>query len=181
MLVNNAVLQGIGSSVSRDALELFESVVRVNLVGLFHVAREAARMMIAQGGGAIVNVGSNVSPCDPQPQRLCGQQGRRDALTGHGRSTWARTASASTRSPRLHPHRPLADVGRRARRSPPEERPAGKEATADDIAAAVLFLASDAAANISGARLVVDGGCSPSTSRPTPTFRITMKHSLTRK
>ena len=38
--------------------------------------------------------------------------------------------------------------------------PLGKEASADEIAAAVLFLASDEASNIHGARLVVDGGCS---------------------
>jgi len=38
--------------------------------------------------------------------------------------------------------------------------PLGKEASGDDIASAVLFLASDGAAGIHGARLVVDGGCS---------------------
>ena len=38
--------------------------------------------------------------------------------------------------------------------------PLGKEASAEEVAAAVLFLASDEASNIHGARLVVDGGCS---------------------
>jgi NAD(P)-dependent dehydrogenase (short-subunit alcohol dehydrogenase family) len=38
--------------------------------------------------------------------------------------------------------------------------PIGKEATADDIAQAVAFLASDASKNIAGERLVVDAGCS---------------------
>ena len=38
--------------------------------------------------------------------------------------------------------------------------PLRKEASADDIAQAVAFLASDAAANICGERLVVDAGCS---------------------
>ncbi|MEI8291680.1 MAG: SDR family oxidoreductase, partial [Verrucomicrobiota bacterium] len=38
--------------------------------------------------------------------------------------------------------------------------PLGREATAEDIAQAAMFLASDQAANITGTRLVVDGGCS---------------------
>ncbi|MDR0335753.1 MAG: SDR family oxidoreductase, partial [Planctomycetaceae bacterium] len=37
--------------------------------------------------------------------------------------------------------------------------PIGKEVTANDIAETVMFLASDAAQNINGIRLVVDGGC----------------------
>ena len=61
MLVNNAVLQGSGFAFEDTPLEQFERVLRVNLVGLFHVSREAAKMMLAQGGGAIVNIGSNVS------------------------------------------------------------------------------------------------------------------------
>jgi NAD(P)-dependent dehydrogenase (short-subunit alcohol dehydrogenase family) len=38
--------------------------------------------------------------------------------------------------------------------------PLGQEASADEIASAVLFLASDQASGVHGARLVVDGGCS---------------------
>ena len=61
ILVNNAVLQGIGYAFEDTPLEQFEKVLRVNLVGLFHVSREAVKMMLVQGGGAIVNIGSNVS------------------------------------------------------------------------------------------------------------------------
>ena len=86
MLVNNAVLQGSGFAFEDTPLEQFEQVLRVNLVGLFHVSREAVKMMLAQGGGAIVNIGSNVSTRDPQTQRLLCQQGRgRCAHAGHGR------------------------------------------------------------------------------------------------
>ena len=38
--------------------------------------------------------------------------------------------------------------------------PIGFEASADDVAQAVAFMASDASRNICGERLVVDGGCS---------------------
>jgi NAD(P)-dependent dehydrogenase (short-subunit alcohol dehydrogenase family) len=162
VLVNNAVEQACGYSFEDMPVELFDQVIRVNLIGLFHVAREAARIMIAQGGGAIVNVGSNVSMRAIRKRAAyCASKGGVDALTramavdlGHYGirvNTVAPGYIHTERWDRL----PKQDAQRRR-----ANIPLGKEATVGDIADAVLFLASDQAANIHGARLVVDGGCS---------------------
>jgi len=161
VLVNNAVLQGIGYNFEETPLEVFEKVIRVNLIGAFHVAREAARMMIAQGGGAIVNIGSNVSTrAIHNRSAYCASKGGIDGLT---------LAMAIDLGPRgvrvnevvpgyIHTERweKLSEQDTLRRRA---NVPLGREATADDIAGAVLFLASAEAGNITGARLVVDGGC----------------------
>jgi NAD(P)-dependent dehydrogenase (short-subunit alcohol dehydrogenase family) len=162
ILVNNAVQQACGYSFEDMPLEMFEQVIRVNLVGSFHVAREAARMMIAQGGGVIVNVGSNVSNRAIRKRAAyCTSKGGVDALTlamavdlgPHGIRVnnvapgYIHTARWDT----------LSEQNALRRRA---NIPLGKEATGDDVADAVLFLASEQAANIHGARLVVDGGCS---------------------
>jgi NAD(P)-dependent dehydrogenase (short-subunit alcohol dehydrogenase family) len=162
VLVNNAVIQGIGHSFEDTPLDLFEQVVRVNLVGAFHVAREAARMMVAQGGGAIVNIGSNVSTrAIRKRSAYVASKGGVDALTlAMAVDLGPRGVRVNTVAPGyIHTERwlTLSDDDTRRRRA---NVPLGKEASADDIAAAVLFLASDEAANIHGARLVVDGGCS---------------------
>jgi NAD(P)-dependent dehydrogenase (short-subunit alcohol dehydrogenase family) len=162
VLVNNAVIQGVGYSFEDTPLELFERVVRVNLVAAFHVAREAARMMIAQGGGAIVNIGSNVSTrAIRKRSAYCASKGGIDALTlamaidlaPHG-------IRVNTVVPGyIHTERwdSLSEPDTLRRRA---NVPLGREAAARDIADAVLFLASDEAANVTGARLTVDGGCS---------------------
>lgn len=162
VLVNNAVVQGSGYDFQDMPLEFFESVLRVNLVGLFHVAREAAKMMIAQGGGAIVNVGSNVSTrAIRRRSAYVASKGAVDALTR------AMAVDLGPLGVRVNTVAPGYIYTERWDVLPPEHArrrrmnvPLGSEATADDIAGAVLFLASEQASNISGARLVVDGGCS---------------------
>lgn len=161
VLVNNAVLQGVGSSFEDTSLELFEQVVRVNLIGLFHVAREAAKMMIAQGGGAIVNISSNVSTrAIHKRSAYVASKGGVDGLT------LAMAVDLGPRGVRVNSVAPgyihterwekLSEHDTLRRRA---NVPLGKEATADEVAAAVLFLASDEASGVHGARLVVDGGC----------------------
>ena len=162
VLVNNAVIQGIGHAFQDTPLEVFEKVIRVNLVGAFHVGREAATMMLAQGGGAIVNIGSNVSTrAIRKRSAYCASKGGVDSLTmamaidlgPHG-------IRVNTVAPGyIHTERweSLSEHDTLRRRM---NVPLGKEASGDEIAAAVLFLASDEASNIHGARLVVDGGCS---------------------
>jgi NAD(P)-dependent dehydrogenase (short-subunit alcohol dehydrogenase family) len=162
VLVNNAVLQGCGYSFEETPRELFAEIVNVNLVGLFHVAREAARMMIAQGGGVIVNIGSNVSTrAIRKRSAYCASKGGVDALTrAMAVDLGPRGIRVNTVSPGyIHTDRwetlPEQEAVRRR-----ANIPLGKEASGGDIAAAVLFLASAEAAGIHGARLVVDGGCS---------------------
>jgi NAD(P)-dependent dehydrogenase (short-subunit alcohol dehydrogenase family) len=161
ILVNNAVLQGCGYSFEDTPLEFFEKVVRVNLVGSFHVAREAARMMIAQGGGVIVNLGSNVSARAIRKRvAYCSTKGAIDAMTR------AMAVDLGPHNIRVNTVAPGYIFTERWKALPPgdaERRraniPLGKEASGVDIANAVLFMASDEAANVHGARLVVDGGC----------------------
>jgi len=162
VLVNNAAHLGVGPDILDLDLALFEAVVRVNLVGTFHVSQQAARLMRRRGGGAIVNIGSNVSTrAIHRRTAYLASKGGVDALTlslavdlaPHGIrvNTVAPGYIHTDRWAQLAP----AHVQRRRKNVP-----LGREATAEDIAAAVLFLASDQAGNITGSRLVVDGGCS---------------------
>ncbi|MCC6353204.1 MAG: SDR family oxidoreductase [Verrucomicrobiae bacterium] len=163
ILVNNAVVQAIGHPFIETPLEVFERALRVNLTGAFLCGQLAARMMIAQRtGGSIVNVGSNVSD---RPIRnrsaYCASKGGVDALTRamaielgpHG-------IRVNTVAPGyIHTDRWDALAGAQVERRRANV-PLGLESSGDDIADAVLFMASDRASKITGARLVVDGGCS---------------------
>jgi len=162
VLVNNAAHLGIGSSFLETSPEFLAEVAGVNLFGTFHCSQLAARLMVAQGGGAIVHIGSNTSD---RPIRnrsaYVASKGALDALT---------RAMAIELGPRgvrvnmvvagyIHTTRwDTLDPAHAARRR--ANVPLGKEATAEEIAAAVMFLASNESARITGARLVVDGGVS---------------------
>ncbi len=161
VLVNNAAHLGLGHSVLEMPVDFFETVVRVNLVGTFHVAQQAARLM-GRRGGAIINIGSNVSTRAIQKRcAYVASKGGVDALT------LALAIEFGPLGIRVNNIAPGYIHSDRWKTLPPEHAkrrranvPLGREATPEDIAGAALFLASDAAANITGTRLLVDGGCS---------------------
>ncbi len=161
VLVNNAANLGIGTGFLETKLEFFEAVIRVNLIGTFLVSQHAARLMAEKGGGVIVNIGSAVSTRAIRDKTAyLSSKGGIDALTrSMALDLGPRGIRVNNVAPGyIHSDRwevlPEKHVKRRRKNVP-----LGREATPEDIGRAVLFLASTDASNITGIRLVVDGGC----------------------
>ncbi len=163
VLVNNAVVQGIGGPFGEVDDALLEAVFRTNVFGYFRCGQEAARLMRAAGrGGAIVNVGSNVSTrAIRNRSAYVASKGAIDALTR------AMAVDLAPHGIRVNTVAPgyirtdrwdLLDTAAAERRR--GNTPLRREALGDDIAQAALFFASARSGNATGARLVVDGGCS---------------------
>lgn len=162
VLVNNAAHLGVGPDVLDVKLSFFEAVIAVNLVGTFHVSQQAAKLMKNTGGGSIVNIASNVSKRAIRKRTAyLASKGAIDAMTLSMALDLApykirvnSVAPGYIHSDRWNSLDPAHAARRRA------NIPLRVEAFPEDIGRAVLFLASGEASNITGARLLVDGGCS---------------------
>ncbi|MDC6386152.1 SDR family oxidoreductase [Flagellimonas taeanensis] len=163
ILINNAAQQGLGSTFDSMTSDDFLKVIMVNVFGTFQVSQQAAQLMERQEGkGVIINLGSNVSTrAIHNRTAYVTSKGAIDALTRSmaidlaGKGIRVNTVAPGY----IHTDRwkvlPNAEATRRRMNVPLHQ-----EATMTDISAAVAFLASDEAKNITGERLVVDGGCS---------------------
>jgi len=160
VLVNNAIIQGVGYSLVDTPREVLEEVFRVNVFGSYYCAQGAARMMLEQGSGTIVNIGSNTAERAIRNRTAyVASKGAIDSLTRamavelgeHGIRVNC-VVAGYIRTPRWDTLTPEQVARRHA------NIPLGAEAEGRDVADAVLFLASDAASKITGARLMVDGG-----------------------
>lgn len=160
VLVNNA---GIGHA--RPFLEIpldeWEKVLRVNLTGTFLCAQAAARVMVKQGSGVIINVGS-----------ISGERG------GSGRAAYGAAkagvmlltkvmavelANLGVRVNAISPGPTETEQVRQCHDAGTREAyhrllPVNRYASPDEIAGAVMFLASPDSSFISGHILNVDGG-----------------------
>jgi NAD(P)-dependent dehydrogenase (short-subunit alcohol dehydrogenase family) len=161
-LVANAGIVRFGPLLALG-LDDWRAVVDVNLTGTFVAARAvAARMVAAGGGGAIVTVTSmnGVAP-GPNAGAYAASKAGIARLTQQMALEWGPLGiRANAVAPGLVEagmSAPIyADADARRRRE--AAVPLGRLGTASDVAAAVLFLLSDAAAYVTGAELLVDGG-----------------------
>jgi NAD(P)-dependent dehydrogenase (short-subunit alcohol dehydrogenase family) len=164
VLVNNA---GVTSrSPFEDLLlEDWERVLRVNLTGTYLCCKHAARPMIAQGGGSIINIASMsglVGNRGGDNSHYCATKGGVIALTRSLAVEWARHGIRVNAVAPGYCVTPMTD--RLKQRDPAfyqeliDRVPLGRFGTGQDLAGAVVYLASDAAVYVSGSVLVVDGG-----------------------
>jgi len=161
LLVNNAGLVRFGPLESL-AVQDFQDVVNVNLVGSFIVAREAAVRMKATGGGVIVNV-TSMGGIHPAPGG--GAYGASKA--GLAQMTELMSVEWGPYGIRVNAVAPgFIDAGMSAPffkdEAVREKRtggvPLGRLGTAADVAQTVLYLGSEEATYITGQEIVIDGG-----------------------
>jgi NAD(P)-dependent dehydrogenase (short-subunit alcohol dehydrogenase family) len=147
--------------------ETWDKTIGINVTGSFLVAQAFARVMKAQGHGSIVNIGSTASALGiANLLAYCVSKGAVAQLT---RGMAVEAARFGIRVNCVHPgytNTPMGNAGAAQLGIPVEEfqaraarkYPMGRIAESHEVAAAILFLASDDASFITGAHLAVDGG-----------------------
>ena len=141
--------------------EDWHGLLAVNLHGYYYGCRVAARQMLEQGGGRIVNVTSVV---DIQPiAELSAYVTAKGGILGLTKTLAVELGPHGITVNALSPgatDTPLNQVAYtpQVRRTYNERIPVGHIASAEEVADAIVFLASDAARYVNGHELVVDGG-----------------------
>ena len=162
ILINNAGI-GVRQATADMTPADWDSVFAVNMTGAFRCAREASRHMLRAGTGAIVNVASVMGLGGGGLQPNGAYHASKGALLNWTRALaveWAgRIRVTPWRQATLPPptekgcsRRPIEHA------AIVERQPIGRLIEPEEVAAAICFLASDAASGITGVTFPVDGG-----------------------
>ena len=159
ILVNNA-------GVTRDTLLLrmketdFDDVINTNLRGTYLCTKAALRPMSRARGGRIINITSVVGLIGNagQANYAAAKAGLVGFTKSIAREMASRAITVNAVAPGYVDTEMTAGLGDQIKEAILENIPLGRLGTPDDIAGVVCFLASDAAAYITGQTLTVDGG-----------------------
>jgi 3-oxoacyl-[acyl-carrier protein] reductase len=159
ILVNNA-------GIARDNLlmrmkpEEWDDVLQTNLTSLFHVTKACLRGMMKARRGRIVNIGSVVglSGNPGQANYAAAKAGMLGFSKSLAREVASRDITVNTVAPGFIETDMTRALDERQVAALQEQIPSGRLGTPDDIAAAVVFLVSDAARYMTGETLNVNGG-----------------------
>lgn len=159
VFVNNA-------GITRDTLLLrmkeddFDKVIAVNLKGTFNCTQSVLKKMIKQRSGSIINIASVIG--------LMGNVGQANyaaskaGVIGFTKSVAREGAPRGVRANSIAPGFIKSDMthilNEEVQKQILSQIPAGEMGTPEDVANAVLFLASDLSSYITGQTLTVDGG-----------------------
>lgn len=160
---NNAGIEGMTAPVIDCSEELWNRVIRVNLTGVWLCMKYELRQMLEQGHGTIVNnasiMGLVSTPINPA------YSASKHGVVGLTKSAALAYAEAGIRVNAVCPAFVQSPMIERHFKRHPERRepvlerhPMGRLAMPQEIAAAVIWLCSDAASFVTGHALPVDGG-----------------------
>lgn len=165
ILCNNAGIGTVHTILETD-LDEWENVMAVNVRGVFLCTREVLPSMLEQGGGVIINTASIMGFVGkPKRAAYCASKGAVVALT---KSVAVDFVDRGIRCNCICPStidgpwvdRLVADEPdpEAARQEMALRHPIGRLGTADEVARAALYLASDDSAFMTGSALILDGG-----------------------
>lgn len=159
VLVNNAGLTRDGL-LARMSDEDWDTVIQTNLSSVFFTCRAVARPMMKRRGGSIVNVSSIVGVRGNPGQT--NYAASKAGIIGFTKSLARELGSRGVRANVVAPgyvRTQLTDVlPEEATNAMLAATPLGRLGDPEDVAGAIRFLASDDAAFVTGAVLLVDGG-----------------------
>jgi NAD(P)-dependent dehydrogenase (short-subunit alcohol dehydrogenase family) len=158
ILINNAGIFPFGPTHEMTQ-ELFDRVYSLNVKAPYFLVAELAPLMAKRGKGAIVNVSTMAADYGVPGMSLYGSS---KAAINLLTKTWA--AEYGPKGVRVNAVSPGptrtegTDAMGEGLEQLAAQAPAGRPATADEIAEAIVFLATDRSSFIYGAKLAVDGG-----------------------
>src|SRR5437016_3371895 len=158
ILINNAGIYPFGPTHEMTE-DMFEHVYALNVKVPYFLVAELAPLMAKGGKGAIVNLSTMAADYGAPGMSLYGSS--KAAINLLTKAWTAEYGPSGVRVNAVSPG-PTRTEGTDAMGEGLEElaaqAPAGRPATADEIAEAIVFLAADRASFIHGAKLAVDGG-----------------------
>lgn len=162
VLVNNAGIDPHYGAIEKTSMEVWNEILAVNLTGVFRCCKALGGLMLARGGGSIINISSIAGHIGLKRQVPYGaSKGGVEQLTKSLAHDWAEhgvrvntiaygfVATELTAGMLAHEHiapRLLAHI------------PMGRFGRLDEVAGAAVFLASNASSYVTGHSLLVDGG-----------------------
>ncbi|HEY9287026.1 MAG TPA: 3-oxoacyl-[acyl-carrier-protein] reductase [Candidatus Dormibacteraeota bacterium] len=159
ILVNNAGITADGLLMLMSTAK-WQRVLRTNLDGAFLVTREAMRLMARARTGTIVNVASvsGIAGVPGQANYSAAKAGVIALTKAIAREGAGYGIRVNAVAPGLIDTEMLASIPEAIRSLYVESVPMKRIGTADEVAHAVAFLASDRASYITGQTLIIDGG-----------------------
>ena len=162
ILVNNAAANPyFGPAVDMD-MGAFDKTFEVNVKGYFLMTQHAARMMVKQGGGSIINVAS-VGGISPGPMQAAYSM-TKAAVISMTKAFAKELGSANVRVNAICPGVVETKFASVLINTPEiyeqfiQQIPLGRHAQPSEMAGLAIYLASDASSYTTGAAIVSDGG-----------------------
>jgi len=148
--------------------EDFEKIIKINLEGVFLTTKYVSEQMIAQGkGGKIINI-TSIDALHPSMVGLAAYDASKHGVWGFTKNValelsqykiWVNAvAPGGINTPGTKPKEGTQPVDPKIMEAFMAQIPMHRMGESDDIAKAVLFLASDMSSYMTGSQIVVDGG-----------------------
>ena len=170
VLINNAGIEGVVSSIDTYPTEIFRSVLAINVTGVFLGMKHVIPIMRAGGGGSIVNLASTAGL--KGAAGLSAYVASKHAVIGLTRTAaieWGRhgirincvcPGPIDGRMIASIQFDPTVNSSASAREARERQIPSGRYGHPDEVAKVITFLASGVAPFVNGACYPVDGGIS---------------------
>ncbi len=168
ILVNNAGASPAMGSVLESDERLWETIMNLNLKGLYFTSQSVARIMKEQGNGKIINI-SSIDGYKPEPGvsvysiskagvRMITKAFAMELAPFNIQVNTIAPGAISTKMLDSHWFHLPPEEAQKEKAAMAKATPMGRIGVPDEIAGAAIYLASDASSYTTGAEILIDGG-----------------------